>query len=274
MAFAFAGGPTTKDGVASSTIEIERRGPVTHLWLARPAVHNALDTDTLEALIAACHRLQVDFDVPVVVLGGRGPSFSSGADRRNPPARLSRDATNNPRERRYAAQLGRRALEALERLEAITIARLHGHVIGAGGVLALGCDLRVAARTTRFAIPEVDLGIPLSWGAVPRLAREVGASRAKELILLCERFDAAEAMRLGLVNRVVDDDALDATVDDWALRLAAKPRAAIHMTKTQFRAYGKTAVLGDVTESDGDLLAAASAEDPRRFALPPRRPAD
>jgi enoyl-CoA hydratase/carnithine racemase len=251
-------------------LEIERRGSIARIWLARPDVHNALDAETLEALIAACHRLQVDFDVPVVVFGGRGPSFSSGADRRNPPARLSRDASKNARERRYVAQLGRRVLEAVERLEAITIARLHGHVIGAGVVLALGCDLRVAAATTQFAIPEVDLGIPLTWGAVPRLVREVGAARAKELILLCDRIDAAEALRLGLVNRVVADGDLDAAVDDWAQRLAAKPRAALHMTKTQFRAYGRTAVLGDVTEGDGELLAAASAEDPARFGLPPK----
>jgi enoyl-CoA hydratase/carnithine racemase len=253
------------------TLEIERRGRVARIWLARPDVHNALDAATLEELIAACHRLQVEFDVPVVVIGGRGPSFSSGADRRNPPARIARDAATGARERRYVAQLGRRVLEAIERLEAITIARLHGHVIGAGVVLALGCDLRVAGTSARFAIPEVDLGIPLTWGAVPRLVREVGAARAKELILLCDRIAAAEAWRLGLVNRVVDDADLDAVVDDWADRLAAKAPWALHMTKTQFRAYGRTAVLGDVTEGDGDLLAAASAEDPGRFALPPRR---
>lgn len=251
-------------------LEIERQGSVARIWLSRPAVHNALDADTLEEIIAACHRLQVDFDVPVVVFGGRGPSFSSGADRRNPPARLARDSGKSARERRYVAQLGRRVLEAIERLEAITIARLHGHVIGAGVVLALGCDLRVAAASTQFAIPEVDLGIPLTWGAVPRLIREVGAARAKELILLCDRIDAPDALRMGLVNRVVPDAELDAVVDDWAARLAAKAPWALHMTKTQFRAYGRTAVLGDVTEGDGDLLAGAAAEDPARFALPPK----
>lgn len=251
-------------------LEIERQGNVARIWLARPALHNALDADTLEELIAACHRLQVEFEVSVVVIGGRGPSFSSGADRKNPPARLARGSGNGARQRRYVAQLGRRVLEAIERLEAITIARLHGHVIGAGVVLALGCDLRVAAASTRFAIPEVDLGIPLTWGAVPRLIREVGAARAKELILLCDRIDASEALRMGLVNRVVDDAQLDTVVDDWAQRLASKAPWALHMTKTQFRAYGRTAVLGDVTESDGDLLASASAEDPARFALPPK----
>ena len=256
--------------MAQANVEIERRGATARLWLARPRVHNALDAATLEELIAACHRLQVDFDVPVVVLGGRGPSFSSGADRRNPPGR-SAAGSRSARERRYTAQLGRRALDALERLEAIVIARLHGHVIGGALVLALGCDLRIAAASTQIAIPEVDLGMPLTWGAVPRLAREIGMARAKELILGCERFGAAEALRIGLVNRVVADDGLDAAVDELAERLAAKPRWALHMTKTQFRAYGRATVLGDVTEGDADLLLAASQEDPGRFGLPPRR---
>src|SRR5262249_60082162 len=114
-------------------------------------------------------------------------------------------------------------VEALERLEAITIARLHGHVIGGALVLALGCDLRVAAASTQFQIPEVDLGIPLTWGALPRLAREVGPARAKELVLLCDRFDATAAAAWGLVNRVVPDGEVEATVDGWAQRIAAKP---------------------------------------------------
>ena len=97
-------------------LEIERRGNVARVWLGRPTVHNALDADTIEEVIAACHKLQVEFDVPVVVIGGRGPSFSSGADRKNPPARLARDAAKNARQRRYTAQLGRRLLEAVERL--------------------------------------------------------------------------------------------------------------------------------------------------------------
>jgi enoyl-CoA hydratase/carnithine racemase len=116
----------------------------------------------------------------------------------------------------------------------------------------------VAAEGTRFHVPEVDLGIPLSWGATPRLIHEVGAARAREIILGAEPFDAECAERWGVVHRVVPEEALDATVEDWARRLAAKPEIAVHMTKTQLRAYARRAALGDVTEADGDLLAAAS----------------
>jgi enoyl-CoA hydratase/carnithine racemase len=258
--------------MAYDTLTIEHDGPITRVWLDRPKRRNALNAQALEEIAAAFTELQQRFDTPVVILGGRGLSFCAGADRKDPPAaRMAKGSGAGPRERRYAAQLGRRALAAIEALEAITIARLHGHAVGGGLALALACDLRIAAASTVFHIPEVDLGVPLSWGAVPRLAREVGMARAKELILLCDRFDAPSAERFGLLNRVVADEALDAAVNDWAHRLTTKPPWAIHMTKTQFRGYAQTVPLGDVTESDGDLLAAASREDPGRFAFPSRK---
>lgn len=252
--------------MAYQTLTIEPEGPITRVWLNRPERRNALNGLALEEVAAAFTELTTHFDTQVVVLGGRGASFCAGADRKDPPAaRMARGSGAGPRERRHAAQLGRRALEAIERCEAITIARLHGHAVGGGLALALACDLRIAAATTVFHVPEVDLGVPLSWGAVPRLAAAVGTARTKELILLCDRFEAAAAERYGLLNRVVPEEELDAVVDDWARRLADKPPWAVHMTKTQFRAYTQSVPLGDVTEADGDLLAAASFEDPSRF---------
>jgi enoyl-CoA hydratase/carnithine racemase len=254
--------------VTYRTLRVEQDGPVARVWLDRPARHNALDQASLEEIADVFTTLQRAYDVPVVVLGGCGPSFCSGADRKDPPARLSRASGAGARERRHAAQVGRRALEAIQAVEAITIARLHGHVIGGGLVMALGCDLRIAAAGTSFRIPEVELGVPLTWGALPHLVREVGVARAKELVILGERFDAAAAHAYGLVNRVVPDAELDALVDAWAARIAAQPPWAIHMTKTQFQAYARTAPLGDATLLDGDLLTGAGREDPTRFGLP------
>ena len=251
-----------------ATLSVECHPPIARVWLNRPAQLNPLSNEVLEEVISAFDELQRQADVPVIVLGGRGTSFSAGADRKNPPARVPRGSGASARTRRHAALLGRRVLQAIEGVDAITIARVHGHVIGGGVLLALACDLRIAATDTSFWIPEVDLGVPLTWGGVPRLTQLVGMPRAKELILLCERFDAATAERFGMINRVVASDALDTAVDEWAQRLAAKPQWALHMTKNQFRAYGRMAVLGDVTEMDGDLLIGASAEDPTRFAFP------
>lgn len=248
-----------------TTLRIERDGAIARLWLDRPERRNALNAVALEEIATAFTEVRTWFDVPVVILGGRGPSFCAGADRKDPPARLARGSGAGARERRHAALMGRRAVEAIERCDAITIARIHGHAIGGGLVLALACDLRIAAADTVFAIPELDLGVPLTWGALPRLAREVGTARARELVLLCAPFDGAAAERYGLVNRTVPADALDAAVDDWAQRLAAKPPWALHMTKSQLKAYAHATPLGDVTELDGDLLTAASSEDPERF---------
>jgi len=117
-------------------------------------------------------------------------------------------------------------------------------------------------------VPEVDLGIPLTWGGTPRLIAELGAARARELILLCDRIDASEAHRIGLVHRLVPAAELDAAVDGLAARLAAKPEMAVHMTKTQFRAYAARTAQGDVRETDGDELIAASRSAMARLSFP------
>jgi enoyl-CoA hydratase/carnithine racemase len=245
---------------AEGPLSVERDGAVLRVWLDRPERRNALDTATLEALTGLYLDLQRDFRTRVVVLGGRGPSFCAGADRRSPPGseRMAASSGAGDRERRQAAQIGWRACRAIEECEVVTLARVHGHAVGGGVALALACDFRIAAQGTVFHVPEVDLGVPLTWGAAPRLISEVGAARARELILLCDRVDARTAERWGLVHRVVPASRLDAEVDAWARRLAEKPEVAVHMTKTQFRAWSRRGPLGDVTETDGDLLLAAS----------------
>jgi enoyl-CoA hydratase/carnithine racemase len=242
------------------SLELERDGEILRVHLNRPERRNALDTTVLEQIAELFGSLQHDFETRVVVLGGRGASFCAGADRKDPPgaARMAAASGVTERERRFFSQLGRRACRAIEALEAVTIARVHGHAIGGGLALALACDFRIAARDAFFTLPEVDLGIPLTWGATPRLIQELGAARARELILLCDRIDAEQAERWGLVHRCVEPGALDRVVDEWARRLAAKPEVAVHMTKTQFRAYAARAALGDVAETDGDLLLEAS----------------
>ncbi len=252
------------------TLSVTYDGPILRVWLDRPEKRNALNGDALEEISALFTGLATDFVTRVVILGGRGPSFCGGADRSDPPghARLAASSDASERERRWVAQIGCRAARAIEDAEVVTIARVHGHAVGGGVVLAAACDFRVAAEGTLFHVPEVDLGIPLTWGGTPRLIHELGAARARELVLLCERIDAAEAHRIGLVHRVVPAAELDPAVNALASRLAAKPDAAVHMTKTQFRAYARRGALGDVTETDGDQLVAASRTAIARRSFP------
>jgi enoyl-CoA hydratase/carnithine racemase len=268
--------PTARQYVAAliamnwQRLSVTYDGPILRVWLDRPAKRNALDGTALEEIAQLFDGLATDFVTRVVVLGGRGPSFCAGADRSSPPGaeRLAASSDASERERRWTAQIGRRAARAIEDAEVVTIARLHGHVVGGGVVLAAACDFRVASEDAIFHVPEVDLGIPLTWGGTPRLIHELGAARARELVLLCDRIDAAEAHRIGLVHRVVPAAELDAKVNALATRLAAKPEAAVHMTKTQFRAYAARAAQGDVRETDGDQLVAASRSAIARLSFP------
>jgi enoyl-CoA hydratase/carnithine racemase len=241
------------------TLTLEREGPVLRVWLNRPEKRNPLSPTALQELIDVFVSVRTEFDVRVVVVGGRGPSFSGGADLRAPTPERSAEPT--PRELRWSSQLGHRMAKTVDECEVPTIARLHGHVVGGAAVLALACDFRIAAEDTSFWIPELDLGIPLTWGAVPLLIRECGMARAREAVVMCDRISAVDAERWGMAHRVVAADALDATVDEWARRLAAKPATAMSMTTSQFRAYAAAFRMADLTELDGDLLAGGSRSD-------------
>lgn len=243
------------------TLETERDGPILRVWLNRPARRNAVSPLLLREVGDLFRGLETDFETRVVVLGGRGASFCAGADRKPDPAARAAEAETTDRGRRFLGQLGRRACRAIEECEAVTIARVHGHAIGGGACFALACDFRIAARDAVFLIPEVDLGVPLSWGGVPRLIHEIGAARARELLLRCNALDAATAEQWNLVHRAVDAADLDAEVDAWASDLAGRPELAVHMTKTQLRGYARLHTLGDATESDGDLIAEASRSE-------------
>lgn len=249
------------------TLELEREGPVLRIWLNRPERLNAIDNTMLREIGDLFGSLETEWEARVVVLGGRGRSFCAGADRK---AGAPAAAPATDRERRWISQLGRRASRAIEDCDALTIARVHGHAIGGGACFALACDFRIAARDAVFRVPEVDLGIPLTWGATPRLLNEIGAARTREVLMLCEDIAAPKAADWGMVHRAVDPEALDSEVDELARKLAAKPEMAISMTKSQLRAYARATSLGDVSETDGDLLdrAARSESAQGLFGLP------
>lgn len=250
------------------TLTLERVGPVLWVWLDRPEKRNPLSGLALQELVDVFTAVSTsEFDVGCVVLGGRGPSFCGGADRSGNVAEAAVASSGSARERRWVAQLGRRAALAIDECEVPTVARLHGHVVGGGAVLAAACDFRVGTPDTSFWIPEVDLGIPLTWGAVPLLVREIGMARAREAVVLCDRIGAVDAERWGLLHRVVDAAALDDEVASLAARLAGKPEVAMSMTTSQLRAYGTVSSLGSLAELDGDLLSSASRSAEARRAF-------
>jgi enoyl-CoA hydratase/carnithine racemase len=235
------------------TIEVAVDGPIGRLTLDRPDKLNPLGTPTLFEIIEAARWFDEQVEVKVVVVSGRGRAFSAGAD---VGAFLTDPAEGGPTPRE-AADAGRRMADALEAMRAITVAAVHGHCIGGGVVLAAACDIRLAAADTNFAIPEVDLGIPLAWGGIPRLVREIGAAATKELVLTCRPFGAGEAMALGFVNRVVEPGDLDAVVDEMAGVIAAKSSLTLEATKRHVDAVTRAIADPAQSWSDADALVTA-----------------
>jgi enoyl-CoA hydratase/carnithine racemase len=229
------------------TLLVALDGPVGLLTLNRPERLNPLSVATLRELVAAARWFDQQDGVKAVVVRGAGRSFSAGADLATfgGPSRVS------PRE---AADLGREMADAVEAMRAVTIAAIHGWCVGGGLVLAAACDLRVASQDARFSIPEIDLGIPLTWGGIPRLVREIGPARTKELVLTGRRFDAPEAKAAGFLNSVVAADALEAEVQALARGLAAKATHPLFVTKRHVNAVTSQMVGTAFSWSDADLL--------------------
>jgi enoyl-CoA hydratase/carnithine racemase len=232
------------------TLEIGVENGIGTLWLNRPEKLNALSRQTLRDLADAARWFNENNDARVVIVGGKGKAFSSGAD-------LSGFPNANESDAREAADTGRIMAEAIEGMSALTIARIQGWCVGGGLVLAAACDLRVATESTRFSIPEIDLGIPLAWGGIPRLVREIGPALTKELVTTCREFDSQEALTAGFLNRVVAPDELDATVQTLAEQIAAKPASPVSATKRHVNAVTSQMTGTMRSWSDADSLIAA-----------------
>jgi enoyl-CoA hydratase/carnithine racemase len=245
-----------------TNIEVSALGARATITLNRPDKLNALSTETLSELVDAANLLdEHSEEVKVVVLSGNGRAFSAGAD----VSIFSGDDAGAAR--RAAADAGRQMVEAIESMRAITIARIHGHCIGGAVLLAAACDLRVAADTTRFSIPELQLGIPLGWGGIPRLVREIGPAMTKELVLTCRPFSATEARELGLVNRVVAAQHLSETVEELAGQLAERSTLTLAATKLGVNAASAAMCATSGAWSDADaLLTALGDPESRRVA--------
>ena len=232
------------------TLDVSLNGGIGTLWLNRPEKLNALSQQTLRELADSARWFNEQSETRVVIVGGRGKAFSAGAD-------LSEFPVAHERGARDAADMGRMMAEAIEGMTALTIARLHGWCVGGGLVLAAACDLRVATDTTRFSIPEVDLGIPLAWGGIPRLVREIGPALTKELVVTCREFDSQEALTAGFLNRVVTTDDLDKTVQLLAAQIASKPANPVSVTKRHVNAVTSQMTGTMRSWSDADSLLAA-----------------
>lgn len=236
-------------------LDIAQSGPVLHVRLAPSAQDDTLSAAVLDELISVLDGLHERPDIRILVLSSDGDDFSLGADRQEYQDALTRDPTGAALRR--IADKAHRLCQGLENTHAITIARIHGKVVGAGLALAAYCDLRAGADTCRFRMPEVGVGLAPTWGgAMGRLISEAGAARIRELMLTCEVFDAVTAHRLGLLHKVAPLDELDDTVAAWTRPLARRSPEALVLTKRMLTGYAKATRTADIALLDAHLLTA------------------
>lgn len=200
---------------------LDRDGAVAVLTINRPQVLNALNAPTVDALRRAALDLKHDPDVRVVILTGAGEkAFVAGAD-------INELAVQRPVDGQEHARRGQHVFDLIENLGKPVIAAINGYALGGGCELALACTIRIAADTARLGQPEINLGIIPGYAGTQRLARLVGKGAALDLLLTGRHITAAEALQVGLVNRVVPAADLMTEARKLASELAAKPPIAM-----------------------------------------------
>ena len=208
------------------TINLVQRDAIAYLHLQRPERENRIDAHVLRELAAACEALADDPNVRVVVVsGGEGSAFSMGWDLSHLEAAVEGGATGRRDER-----LGH-TFDFLAQMPRPVICAINGDAFSAGLELALACDVRLACREARFALPETAWGLIPMAGGTQRLARIVGRAAALGLILTAEPIDAQTALRIGLVSRVVPRDRLLTEASGLAERIAARGPIAVRYAK-------------------------------------------
>ena len=219
-----------------SNIILEKQNSVATLRLNRPDALNALSPELLEEFLAATRQVAEDQEMKALVIRGEGRAFCSGADLKFVLETLENDDPKGLQDyiTTLANDLHHKVVIGLRRLEKPVVAGINGVAAGARFSLNLGCDIRVAARSARFLMAYANIGAPADGGSTYLLPRLIGASRAMEMYLASQPTSAQAALEMGLVNHVVEDDALHQHAMETAVRLAKGPTAAYARVKALF----------------------------------------
>src|ERR1700761_2998297 len=235
-------------------VRIARDGAVATVTLDRGDGRNALSRQLILELTEAARSFADDLETQAVILTGAG-GFTAAAALKDPA--LDRRKATGLLERRHMVRLGPALCDAWERVEQVTICAIEKFCIGGGAALAAACDFRIVGRGAHFRLPEIPLGMNMSWHAVPRLVSLIGPSRAKQLVIFGEKVEAAQALAWGLADAVADDGEARAAARRWAAKVAALPPNAVRMSKVSVNAAAN-ALHHAVTYMDADQYALAT----------------
>jgi 2-(1,2-epoxy-1,2-dihydrophenyl)acetyl-CoA isomerase len=214
------------------SVDLSVDGAVAKIVLNRPEKLNALTVDMRQSLCDHLARLRFDDAVRVVIVTGAGRGFCSGAD----VDRMAGQRHDLRADRERMQRGGHAFIRALHSIEKPVIAAVRGPAVGIGWSIALACDLVMASKTARFSQIFRRIGLAPDGGAIWFLTRRLGIARAKELVFSGRFVEAEEALALGLVNRIVEDDDLMTKTEEFALELAEAPTFALGLAKKLFHA--------------------------------------
>ncbi|HEY3313717.1 MAG TPA: enoyl-CoA hydratase-related protein [Bacillota bacterium] len=236
--------------MAFNTIILEKEPPLAIITINRPPV-NALNPECIGELTQAFKELRDDASVRVIIITGAGQyTFVAGADISSFGA-----GQGEPGEAAFAQiRNGQKLFTDIETYPKPVIAAINGVCLGGGNELAMGCDLRIAAESARFGQPEINLGIIPGWGGTQRLPRLIGKTKAMELLLTGDMIKAPDALRVGLVNKVVPDSELLTTAKNVGRMLATKaPIAMAAIKKAVFQGLDASIEEGLDVEFNGSV---------------------
>jgi enoyl-CoA hydratase len=213
---------------AWSHLRVSRDGSIAQVILHRPDARNALNAQLMHELTETARMLHRRTDVLAVVLAGGDANFSAGADLSTIKQRITAPTVL---ETRASIMAGPDLCRAWEDIEAVTIAAIEGYCLGGACALALACDFRIIGEDAYLRLPEVPLGLNMSWNSVPRVTTLAGPSRAKRFVIFGEAADAATCVTWGLADEVVPRGEAVAFAVRWAKKVVALPPLAVRMTK-------------------------------------------
>jgi enoyl-CoA hydratase len=240
-------------------LNLKQEGRVLEVSFRSDNKVNSLSNALMRELTELAHQLQFDSELNAIILSGQETIFSAGMDLKDPEAAKSREMTIA--QRRQLVKVGPAMCAAWEALEPVTIVAIEGWCIGGGAALAVACDWRVAAEDASFYVPEIKLGINMSWQSVPRFNNLIGPAKTKELLILAEPVDSITAERWGLYDRVCPSGEALAEARKLAAKVAAMPPVPVRMAKRGINASA-TALNGAVSQMDADqFLLSSITED-------------
>ena len=240
-------------------IKLEKQGHVAVMTVSRPEALNALNSATLEELASAAAKVAADEDIRVLVVTGEGKAFVAGAD-------IGEMKSLNAEEGHAFGLKGQAALTAIEELPIPVIAAVNGFALGGGCELSLCADIRIASEKAKFGQPEVGLGITPGFGGTQRLPRVIGLSKAMELILTGRMIKADEALKLGLVDKVVPPEALMEEAVALANAIAANAPVAVRNSKAAIRRFTGASLKADL-DKEAELFGACFATGDQKMAM-------